>query len=195
VPLRQQLYTAEWHAAIGSVAGAGALLGGTSHGIDGLQRLDIATYLPGDLLPKADLSSMAVSLETRSPLLDHEVLTLGTSLPPHLRTSRREGKIALRRAFASMLPSETVARRKTGFGIPLGTWFRGPLREVAGDLLLGERARQRGQLRPDAVARLLAEHAAGKQDHGHRLWCLLVLELWQRTWIDGGAAAAGQGSL
>ena len=195
--LRAQLYTAEWHAEIGDVASTGTLLDGTRAGLDGsdgLQRLDIATYLPGDLLPKADLSSMAVSLETRSPLLDHEVLALGISLPPHLRASRHEGKIALRRAFASMLPAETVARRKTGFGVPLGTWFRGPLREAAGDLLLGERARQRGQLRLDAVERLLADHNSGRRDHGHRLWCLLVLELWQRTWVDGGAATAALGS-
>ena len=191
--LRAQLYTAEWHAEIGSLASAGTLLGGMPTGLDGLQRLDIATYLPDDLLLKADLSSMAVSLETRSPLLDHEVLALGISLPPHLRASLREGKIALRRAFASMLPAETVARPKTGFGVPLGTWFRGPLREAAGDLLLGESARQRGQLRPDAVERLLADHSAGRRDHGHRLWCLLVLELWQRTWVDGGAATAASG--
>ena len=192
--LREQLYTADWRASFDSVETTGSLLGETAPGLDGLQRLDIATYLPGDLLPKADLSSMAVSLETRSPLLDHEVLSLGLSLPPHLRLANGQGKVALRRAFSSMLPPGTVERAKTGFGVPLGVWFRGPLRDAAGDLLLGESARRRGQLRLDVVEGLLTDHASGRRDHGHRLWCLLVLELWQRTWIEGGVVATAQPS-
>ena len=186
--LREQLYTAEWLARTGPAATAGRLLEVGPTDVDSLQRLDIATYLPGDLLPKADLSSMAVSLETRSPLLDHEVLSLGMSLPPHLRVANGVGKVALRNAFTSVLPAGVVERSKTGFGIPLGAWFRGPLREVAGDLLLDDTARRRGQFRGDAVETLLADHVAGRRDHGHRLWCLLVLELWQRTWIDGAGA-------
>nr|MBA3382836.1 asparagine synthetase B [Actinomycetota bacterium] len=141
-------------------------------------------YLPDDLLVKADRASMANSLELRSPLLDHEVLTLGISLPDSLRLEGRRGKAALRRAFAHLLPPELAERAKTGFGIPLGDWFRGPLRELAGDTLLGARTRARGQLRPSVVERMLSEHARGQHDHGHRLWCLLVLELWQRSWLD-----------
>jgi asparagine synthase (glutamine-hydrolysing) len=159
-------------------------------GTAGLQALDAATYLPDDLLVKADRASMATSLELRSPLLDHEVLELGISLPDSLRFEGRRGKLALRRAFADLIPSELAARGKTGFGIPLGAWFRGPLRELAGDVMLGGRARTRGQLRPDVVERLLDEHTRGRRDHGHRLWCLLVLELWQRTWLDSDAAPA-----
>src|SRR6266852_6373085 len=99
-------------------------------GIAGLQLLDIETYLPGDLLLKADLSSMAHSLELRSPFLDHEVVALGLALPDSLKTRGREGKLALRRAFADDLPPEVARRGKTGFGVPLGRWFRSDLREA-----------------------------------------------------------------
>ena len=124
-------------------------------GIAGLQLLDIQTYLPGDLLLKADIASMAHSLELRSPFLDWEVLELGVSLPRELKAKGRRGKEALRRAFADDLPDDVVERGKSGFGVPLADWFRDGLRELAGDVLLDSRARNRGQLRPRAVERLL----------------------------------------
>ena len=155
----------------------------TADGVTALQRLDVETYLPGDLLLKADIASMAHSLELRSPLLDHRVVELGLALPAHLKLGGRTGKLALRRAFAEEL-APVAGRGKTGFGVPIGRWFRGPLRSVAGDLLLDSRARARGWFRPAAVERLLADHAAGRADHAHRLWCLLVLELWLRTWVE-----------
>jgi asparagine synthase (glutamine-hydrolysing) len=167
---------------------ASSLLGPSpAPGVAGLQLLDARTYLPDDLLVKADRASMATSLELRSPLLDHTVLELGVSLPDGLKLDGRRGKAALRRAFAHLIPPELRERRKTGFGIPLGDWFRGPLRDLAGDVLLGQRAHARGQLRPAAVEKLLDEHVRGRRDHGHRLWCLLVLELWQRAWLDAEA--------
>ena len=153
-------------------------------GIAGLQELDLHTYLPGDLLLKADIASMASSLELRSPLLDWEVLELGISMPDSLKIKGRRGKEALRRVFAPDLPPEVAVRGKTGFGVPLADWFRGPLRELAGDMLLDSKARGRGQLRPHVVERLLGEHLAGRADHAHRLWCLLMLELWQRTHLE-----------
>jgi asparagine synthase (glutamine-hydrolysing) len=159
-------------------------------GIAALQRLDVRTYLPGDLLLKADIASMAHSLELRSPLLDHEVLELGVSLPDSLKVRGLRGKQALRRAFADALPPEVAARRKTGFGVPIGRWFRGELRGLAGDLLLDRRARSRGQLRPAAVERLLADHVSGRADHGHRIWCLVMLELWQRLHVEAEAPVA-----
>src|SRR6476469_5264588 len=149
-------------------------------GAAGLQLLDIETYLPGDLLLKADLASMAHSLELRSPFLDHEVVALGLALPDSLKTRGREGKVALRRAFAAELPPEVAGRGKTGFGVPLGRWFRSELRDAAHDLL----AVDRGWFRPDTVRRLLAEHESGRADHGHRLWCLLMLELWMREHVE-----------
>src|SRR5436190_612177 len=117
-------------------------------GVTGLQLLDARTYLPGDLLPKADVSSMAHSLELRSPLLDHRVLELGLALPESLKTRGRTGKVALRRAFESLLPTETSSRGKSGFGVPLGRWFRDDLRELTHDVLRNERGWFRdGELR------------------------------------------------
>jgi asparagine synthase (glutamine-hydrolysing) len=148
--------------------------------IAGLQRLDIATYLPGDLLLKADIATMAHSLELRAPFLDPDVVALGLALPDPLKTQGREGKVALRRAFARELPAEVTSRGKTGFGVPLGRWFRADLRESARDLLVNDR----GWFRPAVVKQLLDEHASGRADHGHRLWCLLMLELWVREHVE-----------
>ena len=116
-------------------------------GIRGLQLLDVETYLPGDLLLKADLASMAHSLELRSPLLDHEVLELGLALPDHLKQRGRTGKVALRRAFADDLPPEVAARGKTGFGVPIGRWFREELARAR-----ARRAARRDRARPRLAA-------------------------------------------
>jgi asparagine synthase (glutamine-hydrolysing) len=152
-------------------------------GTTGLQLLDIDTYLPGDLLPKADIASMAHSLELRSPLLDHRVVELGLSLPRSLKTRGLTGKIALRRAFAADLPEEVARREKKGFGVPLGRWFRQDLRELAHDVLLEDR----GWFRTAEIRRLLDEHETSRADHGHRLWCLLMLELWVREHVESPA--------
>jgi asparagine synthase (glutamine-hydrolysing) len=147
---------------------------------DDLRVVDMESYLPGDLLPKSDLASMAVSLELRSPFLDRRVVELGLALPRELAW----GKRALREAFGDVLPPQVTQRRKTGFGVPLDAWFRSELRPLAEELLLG--GDDRGLFRRDELARLLAEHQAARADHGHRLWCLCLLELWQRTYVDTG---------
>jgi asparagine synthase (glutamine-hydrolysing) len=98
----------------------------------------------------------------------------------------REAKVALRRAFAPDLPAEVVTRGKTGFGVPLGRWFREDLRELARDVL----AADRGWFRRDTVTRLLDEHERGRADHGHRLWCLLMLELWVREHVEAPVLVA-----
>ena len=143
-----------------------------------LRLVDIESYLPGDLLPKADIASMAVSLELRSPFLDHRVVELGLALPPELAA----GKAALKQAFAADLPPVVAARGKAGFGVPLDRWFREELRPVAEDLLLG--GSDRGLFRRQELERLLRAHADRHADHGHRLWCLCMLELWQRNYVD-----------
>jgi asparagine synthase (glutamine-hydrolysing) len=132
---------------------------------------------------------MAHSLELRSPLLDRRVVELGLSLPDRLKWRGREGKVALRRAFADLLPPEVADRSKSGLGVPLAAWFRGELQPLARELLLDERARGRGWFDADAIARLLHEHATERADHGHRLWTLTMLELWQRTHVDKAVAA------
>jgi asparagine synthase (glutamine-hydrolysing) len=175
---RVNLWRDDALAELAPLPSAGELLGpAPERGIRGLQRLDAETYLPGDLLPKSDIASMAHSLELRSPLLDHRVVELGLALPDSLRMNGRTGKVALRRAFAAELPANVAARGKKGFGVPLARWFRGELRDLAGDVLLHD-----GLFRREAVERLLADHAAGRADNGHRLWCLVMLELWQRRY-------------
>ena len=186
---RAELWSDDAKESIGPLLSPGLLLGPAPRpGIDGLQLVDVATYLPGDLLPKSDIASMAHSLELRSPFLDHHVLELGLSLPERLKTSGREGKQALRRAFARDLPPLVAGGGKRGFGIPLAEWFRGALRDLARELLLGEHARDRGWFRPDAIERLLAEHEAGRADNGHRLWTLAMLELWLQAHVESASA-------
>jgi asparagine synthase (glutamine-hydrolysing) len=183
LPERAALWTPEARTQVGPLTSPGFLLGAPPRpGVTGLQLLDVATYLPGDLLPKSDIASMAHSLELRSPLLDHRVVELGLSLPDGLK----RGKAALRRAFAAELPEVVATRGKAGFGVPLADWFRGELRDLAGDVLLGDR----GWFERAAVERLLAEHADGRADNGHRLWTLVMLELWQRAHVDTTLAAA-----
>jgi len=174
--LRARLWSDEALAALTPLARADELLGTPrTRGIAGLQRLDLDTYLAGDLLPKSDIASMAHSLELRSPLLDHGVVELGLSLPDSVRMRGRTGKVALRRAFVADLPDVVARRGKRGLGVPLAAWFRGELRDIAEDVLRGTEL-----FRRDAVETLLREHASGHADHGHRLWCLVMLELWQR---------------
>jgi asparagine synthase (glutamine-hydrolysing) len=175
----------ERRALLGGGRSAHAYLGDPPYaGVRGLQALDAATYLANDLLPKADLASMANSLELRSPFLDHRVLELGLSLPDRLKVRGRRGKLALRRAFGELLPREVAERGKAGFGLPLADWFRGELREIAYDVIPSTPLVARGE-----VERLLAEHERGA-DQGHRLWALLVLELWRRSWVDSPVVAA-----
>ena len=186
---RAALWTDDAKVEIGALMSPGFLLGqAPAAGIAGLQLLDLGTYLPGDLLPKSDIASMAHSLELRSPLLDHRVVELGLSLPDHLKFRGREGKVALRRAFADALPAPVAGRGKSGFAVPLAAWFRGELRPLARSLLLDGDARTRGWFHPAAVEQLLDEHLAERADHGHRLWTLVMLELWQRTHVDDASA-------
>ena len=122
---------------------------------------------------------MAVSLELRSPFLDHRVVELGLALPPELAA----GKAALKQAFAADLPPEIAARGKTGFGVPLDRWFREELRPLA-ERPAARRRRPRALPARRAGAAARASTSSGRADHGHRLWCLCMLELWQRTYVD-----------
>ena len=148
------------------------------------RRLDVELYLPDDLLVKVDITSMANSLEVRSPFLDHTLVEFALQLPTSLLIRGTQRKWVLREALRGILPRETLARRKQGFALPIGKWLRGDLRTMLHEIVLSQRALQRGLLRPDAVRRLVDEHIAGI-DHTHRLWALVMLELWHREFIDG----------
>lgn len=145
---------------------------------------DLETYLPDDLLVKMDIASMAHSLEVRSPLLDHKVVELALSVPLRMKLRRSTQKFLLRRLMQGVLPPAVLNRRKMGFGVPIDRWFRHELREMAYDLLLDSRATSRGYFRPEVVRRYLDEHCRGDAHHHPRLWALLMLEVWHRTFID-----------
>jgi asparagine synthase (glutamine-hydrolysing) len=140
---------------------------------------DMSTYLPGDLLVKADRMAMAHGLEGRSPLLDHELAEWAARLPERFKLRGRTGKRLLRAAFADLLPPEVTAQGKQGFGVPVGKWLRGELAGWCRELLLGGVAASR-LFRPEALSLILEEHARGRVDHGKRLWALAALELWLR---------------
>jgi asparagine synthase (glutamine-hydrolysing) len=148
---------------------------------------DLLMYLPGDLLHKVDMASMAHSLECRSPFLDHRVVEFALSLPIERKLRLRPGrsKAILKSAFADLLPPEIIHRPKMGFGVPLDRWFRGPLQDELRSILLDPVALDRGMFRPEAVRTLIDEHVQGHRDHAYRLWGLMMLELWFRRHVDG----------
>ena len=147
---------------------------------------DLVTYLPCDLMTKVDIASMAHGLECRQPFLDYRVVELAARMLPRLKFRRGRGKRILREAFADLLPRSIQRRPKMGFGVPLDHWFRHELRDFARDVLLDNKTLDRGYFRPEAVRQLFDEHEQGRFNHGYRLWSLLILELWQREWIEGG---------
>jgi asparagine synthase (glutamine-hydrolysing) len=158
------------------------LLGRTLHA-------DTMTYLPGDLLAKVDIATMAHGLEARSPLLDHPLVEFAARLPSRYKLGRT-GKVVLRRAVQDLLPDAILRRPKKGFGVPLDRWFRGELRGYLEETLLSSRAQSRPFFDPRAVAALVRAHGSHGRDHSAQLWALLVLELWSRRFLDGAAAAA-----
>ncbi len=158
--------------------------------LEAIAHVDTTTYLPDDLLVKMDIASMAHSLEVRSPLLDHRLVEFAASLPVSQKLRGLTQKYLLKRLMRDRLPKSILGRRKMGFGVPIDHWFRGDLRDMAFDLLLDRRATARGYFRPTVVERYLKDHVAGRAQHHMRLWSLLMLELWQRTFIDRTVRAA-----
>ena len=146
---------------------------------------DLVTYLPGDLLTKVDIASMAHGLECREPFLDHRVVEFAAAIPMRHKFRHGHGKQILIEAFKDLLPHSVQTRKKMGFGVPIGAWFRNELKDLTRDVLLSGSAMSRGYFRRPAVTALIDEHQAARADHSHRLWALLVLELWHRRWTDG----------
>jgi asparagine synthase (glutamine-hydrolysing) len=157
--------------------------------------VDRRTYLPGDLLVKMDIATMAYGLEARSPLLDPEVIALGAALPTRFKVRGREKKIALRASLRGVVPDEWIDRRKQGFQVPMAEWFRGDLRDLARETLLADDARSHAYLRRDAVESLLERHLAGAEDNSSLLWSILTFEVWQREVVDARAGERGVHAL
>jgi asparagine synthase (glutamine-hydrolysing) len=144
---------------------------------------DMKTYLH-ELLMKQDQMSMAASIESRVPFLDHKLVEFTTRLPEHLKLKNGwTTKYVLRRAMKGLLPEPILARKKMGFPVPVGKWFRGEFAHVINEYVLSERVAERGIFNPEFVRSLVARHQAG-ENHSERLWALVNFEMWQRRFFD-----------
>jgi asparagine synthase (glutamine-hydrolysing) len=158
--------------------------------MDRTMYVDVKTYLVDDILTKVDKMSMAVSLEARVPLLDHKLLEFAARVPASLKLRRGVSKYLLRRVLDRSVPRSILEGPKHGFTAPIGDWLRGPLKGLATELLLDGRLKDRGLFHAPAIGRLWDEHQQRRRDHQHRLWSLVMLELWFRQCVDGGARRA-----
>ena len=150
---------------------------------ESMSRVDLQTYLV-ELLMKQDQMSMAASIESRVPYLDHELVEYTMSIPASRRLSGFRTKAILRDAVRDVVPRSILERRKMGFPVPLGRWLRDPARPILDELVLGPRALARGLFEPAVLRALVADHRLGEADHGERLWLLINLEIWQRLFFD-----------
>jgi asparagine synthase (glutamine-hydrolysing) len=155
---------------------------GTWHELDCLENTlmlaDMNDYLPGDILTKVDRAAMAVSLETRVPFLDHQLIEFAWSLPLHMKIRNGEGKWILRRVLEQYVPRKLFDRPKSGFGVPIDSWLRGPLCEWASELLSNDRIRRDGFFDAKRIERIWDEHRTGKRRWHHQLWNVLVFNAW-----------------
>src|SRR4051794_12259204 len=186
---RARLYSDEYRAALGGTDIVAEAIGAPwreasgSARLDQLLEVDVRTYLPGDLLTKIDIATMAHSLEARSPFLDPEMMQFAASIPAPMKLRGMEKKVILRDALRAWLPDSILDRPKQGFSVPLAEWLRGDLRDYSHEVLLDPRSLARERFRPGAVQGLLDEHRAG-QDHSQRIWALMMLEQWRAEVLD-----------
>ncbi len=150
-----------------------------------MMKHDRGHYLADGLMKKTDVASMAASLEVRCPLLDNELIGQSNAVPPEWNLAEGRGKALLREIATPFLPEETLRKPKTGFSVPLAAWLRGPLRPLLAENLSDGRLAARGLFDAPMLNRMVSEHESGARDWSNRLWALLMLELWFRTFIDG----------
>jgi asparagine synthase (glutamine-hydrolysing) len=156
----------------------------TKEAIRKLQEVDIKSYLPGDLLFKIDMASMANSLEVRSPFLDYRVVEFGLSLPRNFKFANCENKHLLREIARDLVPKQLIDRPKMGFGIPRARWLRGELKPLVSDVILSSTFRNRNWFNFKEVKKVIYEHNRGN-NLDHIIWPILMLELWAINWLDG----------
>src|ERR1051325_4830760 len=186
---KHRLYSNEWRALtrefdpyekhrsyFGRVAGADSL--------NRLLYVDLKTFLPCLNLITTDKTSMAANLEVRVPLLNREMIEMAARMPPRLKLRGLRRKYILKRALEGVLPQDVIWRKKAGFGAPIRSWLRGPLRPLVNDLLSEETIKRRGIFRPTEVKRVIDANSSGREDNNLQVFQLLGLEMWQRTFID-----------
>lgn len=145
--------------------------------------LDAMTYLPGDILTKVDRSTMSVSLETRVPFLDPDVIAFAWRVPMEMKIKNGQGKWLLRQLLARHIPESLFNRPKMGFGVPIDSWLRGPLREWAEDLLDEQKLNEQGLLNASFVRQKWQEHLSGRRNWQYQLWNVLMFQAWQVSWV------------
>ena len=157
--------------------------------------LDTKIWLPDNLLMKGDKMTMAASLESRMPLLDYKLIEYAASIPSSAKIKSLKAKYLLKRAFADFLPESILTRKKMGFNVPTGIWFREGQRDMISKLLLSERIRDRGYFNHEYIERIVHDHLAGKTNYQAQIFMLASLELWFRVFIDPTRLAIPQGSV
>jgi asparagine synthase (glutamine-hydrolysing) len=151
---------------------------------DKTRQVDMDTYLPNDLLVKTDIASMANSLEARAPFLDHEFIEYVSQIPHDLKLHNFKNKYIFKKAYQGILPNTIINRKKQGFGIPIGQWFRNELKDYAYSVLLDKNAFSIKFFEPGYLRYILESHIEGKTDNGYKLWTLLMFELWAKEFIE-----------
>ena len=187
---RADLYTPEFRAQLGEDRMAPSVIRtpySQSDGTDPLDRLldvDVNTYLPGDLLVKMDIATMAHSLEVRSPLLDQRFMEMAARMPASAKLDGTTTKRVFKDALRPWIPDRILDRPKMGFGVPLDAWFKGALRHLPEEILLDSHSLNRGFFREEQVRSIIDAHVSGAEDTSNKIWALLQLELWLRTYVD-----------
>jgi len=156
-------------------------------GVDDVDKalfIDYNTIMPDDYQVKMDIASMSNSLEIRAPFLDYRMMEFAAAIPSARKLNLWQSKHLLKKLAEKFIPKENIYRRKCGFGVPIGVWFRGDLKPYLYSVILSDRAKKRGYFNYEYVRRIIEEHLAGRGYHEHKLWSLLWLELWHRMFID-----------
>jgi asparagine synthase (glutamine-hydrolysing) len=182
------MYTDGFKAAVGTTVGDyfGGLYGhlDDASALKRMSYVDLKSWLPDDLLIKADKMTMAASVELRVPFLDHKLIEFCMTLPDELRLNGDVGKYLLKRVALKWLPESIIYRKKQGFPVPTSLWFREKLYDRVAEVLLDPRTLNRGYFRPEYVRSILQKHRAGRGDYSRRLLTLVILETWHRTFVD-----------